>query len=216
MNFVLKVCSLGIMFLPSILQAAQVKSAYDIVTSQNKVAIHSIQDINAQDENGDTVLSTLVKKNWGIAATQFLIENRSDLDVNALNSAGQTVVDIAVELYMKGSKYDDKISSGAHIHMLTIVGAKLKQVHVWNNEPKIPNAFTAYQMFQNARVEAQKRENEQSAYEAGIAYQLQEHIPVKDVHHIVTDYAKMSLLEFIHFQKEQVSDNTVSNNSTKN
>lgn len=196
-------------------------------------AIDTITDINQRDKTGNTVLHIAVNFPKPLML-ELLLEKRKDLDINRCNSSGFTALEEALNVYIQNSTpdYPDThiyiTEAKNKISLLSSFGAVLDTQkfehrfaeYAWAGEERnqaIRNLKKeVLQTYQSGRTIAEQHKKEQAAYKLEIADQLQEHIPVRDLNNIVIDYAKMSLLEFIHLQKQQVTDNTVSNNSSKN
>jgi len=179
-------------------------------------------NVNAQNIHGNTVLHTAVTHER-LDIVKLLLEKRPDLNVDL-----KTPLKIIMHPNSQVSRigYDAK-DAQAIIALLIASGAtcpELQNVNDlvlflygndglarWKSDPpgdeiseQYASAYEKIKQAYNAGKEVlEQREEERAAYEQEVASQIDPHIPVKDLNNIIGEYNRMSILQFVHWQKQQ-------------
>lgn len=188
-------------------------------------------DVNAQDENGNTVLINTAKQ-VKLDILKLLIESRPDLDVNLASHNGETPIEYALRGLYQNLNGDKKNVNLAIIELLVASNAiypDLGNIHglhslhnfgdknwyckdaLWPQDEWYHAMFytEAKLAYEAGRKICEQRKQKQTSYEQEVAHQLQQHIPVKNLNSIIADYSKMNILQFVHFEKQEKNENNL-------
>lgn len=175
-------------------------------------------DVNTQSIHGDTLLHTAVT-HARLDIVNLLLEKRPDLDINVTNHKKMTPIEYTLQnIYTycsiaKKNKYLAilrlLVSSNATCPDLTDINClesfNDKDWYDKDDEFRNVHFYCDFKSAYDAGKEiCMQREKEKTAYEQAVANRIDQYIPVKDLNNIITEYTdKMSVLQFVHMQKEQ-------------